>query len=113
MRIVLATLPFLVACAPDPGDVALLERSEVESRATVGSSLESATAALAEYGYKCIPMSGAFVTESGESASAPSFVRCSRHPRRDAICAITTQVILVPVGANIEQVHFHAGDTCL
>lgn len=113
MRIAFATLLFLVACSADPGDVALLERTEVESRATVGSSLESATAALIEYGYKCVPTSGDFVTESGNPASAASFVECSRHPNKDSVCAITTQVILVPLGDNIKQVHFHAGNVCL
>lgn len=113
MCFLIAGLPLLVSCGPDPGDLAAYEHAEVSSRASIGLPLNSAIAALVAYGYQCSPMTGNFVTESGETRSVPSFVLCSKLPKEEPVCSIRTQVILVPIGGSIEQIHFQAGDACL
>ena len=103
----------LGACGTDLGNIAILEQAAVSSAVIVGKPLASADAALQQQGYECTLSSGNFVVESGETASAPSFLACSKQTKGNVVCSIHIQVIVVPEGNAISRVHFSAGDVCL
>jgi hypothetical protein len=104
----------LTACGTDPGDVALFERTQVESAVAVGGPYPSASDALAKLKYKCEVRSGEFVAADRTRSSATSFLSCSKNSEKGRIeCSIHTQVVVVPDGAKVGRVEFSAGDVCL
>ena len=113
-RITILALLLMTACGTDPGDVAVFERTQVESAVAVGDTYPSAPGALAKLGYKCETRSGQFIAVDGTRLSAPSFLSCSKNSEKGRIaCSIHTQVIIVPDGPKIGRIHFSAGDVCL
>ena len=104
---------FLASCGTDPGDIALLERNNASSAAVVGAPFFPVKSALERLNYECKLTSGSFISELRKPMSAPKFLSCSKHTGGNIGCSIQTQVIVVPEGGMIAQVHFSAGDVCL
>ena len=112
-RIPLLTLLLLTGCGTDPGDVTLLERTNVQEAVAPGSPFSSAQPMLAKLGYECELSSGSFSTESGQTRSAPQFLWCAKGKTAGFACSVKTQVIVVPQGTNVANVHFSSGNVCL
>lgn len=94
-------------------EIASNERSTLASAVPVGSSFPSASPTLTNLGYKCELCTGRFATESGQVASAPTFLWCSKQRALNIACGAQIQVIVVPQATSVAQVHVSVHDVCL
>jgi hypothetical protein len=112
LLILVCALPSLASCR-SLGELASVERTSIQSVVPVGSSFAFAGHKLAGLGCKCERTTGRFFAESGEVASAPSFLWCVKEVPLNVACGVRTQVIVVPEAGTVTQVHVSAHDNCL
>jgi hypothetical protein len=111
-RVVVTASILLGGCGVDTFGVEKRERTSVSSAVSPGAPFAPVQPALAQRGYDCRTLSGNFEKESGGTGSAPSFLWCAKQSQSSLICSIRTQVIVVPNGSVVGQLHVHADDVC-
>jgi hypothetical protein len=97
----------------DPADIALAERDTIASLVTPGAPFTAVKSGLEAQGYECNMSSGNFMSETGETRSAPSFTQCVKRTQSVMGCAIQIRIVALAEDERLSQVHFLGGGKCI